>query len=140
VVVKCFRRFGATFHGEEEQQPSANVAGTSSGYQVDPHWYLDTGATDHITSDLDHLFFHERYNGNDNVQVGNGAGLHIEHIGHSSINTFTKSLALRNVLHVPRITKYLVSIHPLTNDNDVFVEFHPSFFVIKDLATRKSLL
>jgi hypothetical protein len=79
---------------------------------VDPNWYSDTGATDHITSDLDHLSFHERYHGNDNVQVGNGAGLRIEHIGHSSINTSTsKNLALRNVLHVPHITKNLISIH-----------------------------
>uniref|UniRef100_A0ACD5V3W7 Uncharacterized protein n=1 Tax=Avena sativa TaxID=4498 RepID=A0ACD5V3W7_AVESA len=101
VALKCFRRFDATFHGEEEQ-PSANVAGTSSGYQVDPNWYSDTGATDHITSDLDRLSFRERYNGNDNVQVGNGADLHIAHIGQSSINTSAKSLALRNVLHVPR--------------------------------------
>jgi histone deacetylase 1/2 len=140
VALKCFRRFDATFHGEEEQ-PSANVAGTSSGYQVDPNWYSDTGATDHITSDLDRLSFRERYNGTDNVQVGNGAGLHIEHIGQSSVNTSAeKPLALRNVLHVPKITKNLISTHRLTNDNDVSVEYFPSFFVVKDLATRKSLL
>ncbi|KAK1693377.1 hypothetical protein QYE76_010074 [Lolium multiflorum] len=73
MALKCHRRFDCSFHGEEEH-PSANIAGTNAGYQVDPNWYSDTGATDHITSDLDRLAFRERYNGTDNVQVGNGAG------------------------------------------------------------------
>jgi histone deacetylase 1/2 len=73
--------------------------------------------------------------------VGNGAGLHIAHVGHSSIITSAdKTLALRNVLHVPHITKNLISIYRLTKDNHVYVEFLPDFFVIKDLATRRTLL
>jgi histone deacetylase 1/2 len=142
VALKCYKRFDSSFHGgEPEQQPSANVAGTSSSYQVDPNWYSDTGATDHVTSDLNRLSFRERYNGNDTVQIGNGAGLHIAHIGQSSINTSAdNSLALRNVLHVPHISKNLVSIHRLTKDNDVSVEFFPSSFLVKDLATRRRLL
>nr|XP_020189698.1 N66 matrix protein-like [Aegilops tauschii subsp. strangulata] len=39
----------------------------------DNNWYLDTGATDHLTSDLDCLTMHERYGGKDQVQVANGA-------------------------------------------------------------------
>lgn len=69
VALKCFKRFNKSYHGEPEQH-TANV----TSYQVDPNWYMDTGATDHITSDLDRLSFRERYNGNDTVQVGNGAG------------------------------------------------------------------
>jgi histone deacetylase 1/2 len=108
---------------------------------VDPNWYSDTGATDHVTSNLNRLSFRERYNGNDTVQIGNGAGLHIAHIDQSSINTSAdNSLALRNVLHVPHISKNLVSIHRLTKDNDVSVEFFPSSFLVKDLATRRRLL
>jgi histone deacetylase 1/2 len=125
----------------EEEHPSVYITDTSSRYQVDPNWYSDTGATDHITSDLDLLSFHGRYNGNENVQVGNGAGFQIANIGQSSIHTSAnKALSLCNVLHVPQITKNLVSINRLTKDNDVFVEFHPYFFVVKDLATRTSLL
>ena len=42
---------------------------------------LDTGATDHLTNDLDRLTTHERYSGKDQVHVANGAGLKIS--GHS---------------------------------------------------------
>jgi hypothetical protein len=53
--------------------PSASLATTS--YQVDPNWYIDTGAMDHITSDLDRLAVRERYTGDEQVQVSNGTGL-----------------------------------------------------------------
>jgi hypothetical protein len=122
-----------------EDPPSAAVATTTS-YKVDPNWYSDTGATDHITSDLDHLAVRERYNGGEQVQVGNGAGLRILHTGHSMINTATRPLALRNILHVPDISKNLLSVHKFSRDNDVFFEYHPWYFFIKDRQSRKALL
>lgn len=104
----------------------------TASYQVDPNWYVDTGATDHITNDLDRLTIREKYHGNDHVQVGNDTGLLIANVGHSSINTTARSLDLNNVLHVPQISKNLVSIHQLTRNNIVFFEFHPDYFVVKD--------
>jgi histone deacetylase 1/2 len=74
------------------------------------------------------------------VHVGNGACLHISHVGHSSINTNAKPLHLRNVLHVPHITIFFVSAHKLTNDNEVFIEIHPHHFVVKDQVSRAKLL
>lgn len=35
----------------------------------DNNWYLDVGATDHLTNDLDHMTTRERYGGKDQVQV-----------------------------------------------------------------------
>jgi hypothetical protein len=107
-----------------DEQPSAAVAATSS-YQVDSNWYSDTGAMDHITRDLDCLAMREQYHGGDKVQVGNGAGLQIMHTGSCSINTDTRPLALNNVLHVPEISKHLLSVHKLSRDNNVFFEFYP---------------
>jgi histone deacetylase 1/2 len=94
---------------------------------------LDTGATDHIPSDLDRLAVHEQYNGGDKVHVGNGTGLRILHTGHASLRTASHSLALRNILH-------LLSIHKLAHDNDVLFEYHPWHFSIKDRQTGTSLL
>jgi hypothetical protein len=104
------------------------------------NWYSDTGATDHITSDLDRLTMRERYQGGDQVQVGNGTDLQILHIGHSSINTVDRSLALCHVLHVPDMKKHLSSVHKFSRDNDVFFEFHPWHFFIKDRQTKTTLL
>jgi hypothetical protein len=89
--------------------PSMAVAHTSS-YTIDPNWYVDTGATDHITSDLDRLALRERYHGGEQVQVGNGACLQILHSGHSTINSDHRPLTLRNILHVPDISKNLLSV------------------------------
>jgi hypothetical protein len=83
------------------------------------------GATYHITSDLDRLAIHEKYHGSDTVQVSNGAGLQILHLGSCSINTNTRPLALNNVLRVPEISKHLLSIHKLVCDNNIFFKFHP---------------
>jgi hypothetical protein len=107
---------------------------------MDPNSYNDTGATDDITSDLVHLAIHERYNGGEQVQVGNGAGLDILHTGHSSISTAERPLVLRNILHVPQIAKHLLSVHKFTLDNNVFFEFHPWHFYIKDPMTQQTLL
>jgi hypothetical protein len=132
----CWYRMDETY---QDDDPSANLAATSN-YKVDTNWFLDTGATDHITSDLDRLAIRERYSGGDQVQVGNGAGLNISHTGHSSIDTVDRPLVLRNILHVPAITKHLLSVHKFTLDNKVFFEFHPWHFLIKDHLTRQTLL
>jgi hypothetical protein len=58
-AIRCCYRMDDSYH---EEIPSAALASTSS-HKVDPNWYNDTGATDHITSDLDHLAVCECYNG-----------------------------------------------------------------------------
>ena len=107
------------YQDEPPSAPSAALAATSS-YKIDPNLYSDIGATDHITSDLDHLVVRERYHRGEQVQVSNGAGLRILHTGHSLINTTARPLALRNILHVPEIFKHLLSVHKFSRDNDVF--------------------
>jgi histone deacetylase 1/2 len=103
---------------------------------------MDTGATDHITSDLDRLAIRDAYNGNMRVHVGNGAGLHISHVVHGTLNTTAKtlSLSLRNILHVPNITKNLLFAHKLTKDNDVFIEIHLYHFIVKDQESKRRVL
>jgi histone deacetylase 1/2 len=98
-AIRCYNCYN---HAYNEDEHSANHASTS---YKDGAWYMDTGATDHITSDLDRLAVREAYNGNDRVHVGNGVGLPISHVGHGTLNTIAKPLHLRNILHVPKITK-----------------------------------
>lgn len=59
--------------------------------------------TDHVTSDLDRLTTQKGYNGNDKIQVANGTGLSISHIGDSQLSGSTHSFTLKNILHVPSI-------------------------------------
>lgn len=101
---------------------------------------MDSGATHHVTSDINNLASFVPYEGHDRLQVGNGSNLQIHNLGHCYISTTNGCLNLNGVLHVPHITKNLISISKFTKDNDVILEFHPFFCVIKDRHTRLPLL
>jgi hypothetical protein len=117
----------------------AGMVASSSNY-ADPNWYLDLGATYHITGDLEKLTMHERYNGGDQIHAANGAGMEITHVGKSILTSLSRPFHLTDVLHVPRDYKQLISIHCFNLDNNTFIELHLFFFMIKDRATRKVLL
>jgi histone deacetylase 1/2 len=56
------------------------------------------------------------------------------------IYTPHRSFTLSNVLHVPAITKPLLSVQKFCLDNNVYFEFHPRVFYVKDLNTHEILL
>jgi hypothetical protein len=66
--------------------------------------------------------------------------MHIAHVGNSIIRTPHCNLKLTKVLHVPQASKNLASIHRITSDNNVFFELHPSFFLIMDRDSRRTIL
>jgi hypothetical protein len=132
VADRCWHRYDENFVPD----PRHIAAAATTSYTMDTNWYTDMGATDHITEELDKLAFREKYNGGDQVHTANGARMNINHTGKTVIHTQTRNLNLNHVLHVPQATKNLVSVHRLTTDNDVFLEFHPNYFFIKDRGRR----
>ncbi|CAM8992261.1 unnamed protein product [Rhodiola kirilowii] len=69
-ALSCHNRFNEAYTSDEIR--SGNIADrrTSS----DGQWYLDSGATDHLTAELDRLTLQEKYTGHDKIQAANGAG------------------------------------------------------------------
>jgi hypothetical protein len=130
---QCWHRF------EEDYAPEQRTAAATSSFDIDNNRYIDSGATDHITGDLDKLTMHDRYAGADQVHAANGIGMTISRIGKTIIPTPCRDLVLKDVLHVPSTHKNLILVHRFTLDNDTFIEFHPYFFLIKDRKTRKVL-
>ncbi|OIT30912.1 hypothetical protein A4A49_12719 [Nicotiana attenuata] len=106
---------------------------------VDPAWYFDSGATHHVTSDMANLSLQADYTGNDGLAVGNGMKLPISHIGSSILSTPTRPIYLNNILHVPQISKNLLSVSEITRDNNVHMDFHPYDCYVKDLQGWKLL-
>jgi hypothetical protein len=98
----------------------ADPTGTSS---IPASWYIDSGATTHVTSDINVLSTFSPYNGPETVHIGNDTGLEIAHKGLSLLLTTLKPLTLTNVLHVSEITKKLLSVSQLTLDNNILIEF-----------------
>ena len=56
------------------------------------------------------------------------------------VHAHNRNLHLNNVLYVQQASKSLVSVHKLASDNNVFLEFHPNYFFIKDRETKRVLL
>ena len=82
----------------------------------------------------------DKYHGGDQVHTASGAGMRINHVGHNILHSPSSKLHLNNILHVPNANKSLVSVNRLACDNNVFLEFHPDHFFIKEQVTRKTLL
>lgn len=82
---------------------------------------------------------HEKYHGHDQVHNADGTGMEISHVGNSIIKTPSRDIHLNNILHVPSTSKNLLSVYRIALDNNVFLEFRPFFFLIKDQVTRKIL-
>jgi hypothetical protein len=152
IASRYHRRFKQDFLGignngkGNDKQAAAAVAGHehrhTPSYSIDPPWYADTGATNHLTSEVGKLSTQEPYRGHDQVRTANGAGMRISHVGQASLLAHnSQKLRLLNVLRVPSATRSLLSVPQLTRDNNVFAEFHRfSFFLIKDRDTRAVLL
>jgi hypothetical protein len=78
---ECWWRYG---DDDDEDKPPKETKGA---YGVDTNWYIDTGATNHVTGQLNKLNVHEPYQGRDQVHNASGQGMDIAHIGHSSLHT-----------------------------------------------------
>lgn len=84
--LKCWYCFDHTYQ-EVDEHVAATIATSSSEYDIDTNWYMDSRAADHLTNELDKLTDKEKYQGKDKVQVVNGSSLSISHIGHSHLST-----------------------------------------------------
>lgn len=57
-----------------------------------------------------------------------------------SLSAPNSHFLLKGIFHIPKISKNLLSVLKFTGDIDVFFEFHPTFFVVKERYTRKVVL
>jgi hypothetical protein len=74
------------------------------------------------------------------VALGDGTSLHVAHIGSTTVSSPSRSLSLKETLYMPLIHKNLISVHKFTHDNNVVVEFHPFFYLVKDSTTGAVLM
>lgn len=149
---ECFHRFNHAYQGHllpphvaammapthSYQDPRNATASFTPEDQLDASsslWYLDSGATNHVTSDLNHLNIHSPYTGSNIVTIGNGEGLHIQNTGSSlaKLPLSNSSIKLSHILHVPQITQNLLSANRFITDNNCAIILIPYSCAIKDL-------
>lgn len=95
-------------------------------------WIIDTGATNHMVSDLRALSTVEEVKSNSprKVHLPNGDVVLVKHIGTCPISA--RSI-IRKVLYVPQFRYNLLSVSKLTKDLQCCIAFYPDFCLFQDL-------
>ena len=115
----------------------AAAAAPLANYNVVAHsaWYIESGATNHVTQDAGISLSCSRYTSIEKLHIGNGLGLHIQFVGTTNIKTLNSlDIHLTNVLHVPAITKKLLSVSRLLTDNNAIVETRAQDHIAKGVC------
>lgn len=106
---------------------------------TDGQWYMDTGATSHVSADSGTLI-PSTASKIQSIIVGNGQKIPVRGTGTTTIPATDRNLHLNSVLYTPHIIKNLISVRKFTTDNNVSIEFDPLGFSVKDLRTGKMIL
>ena len=105
---------------------------------------MDSGASHHVTSDLQNMYLHSKHDGSDDMVISNGTSLHITHTGFTKVfslySNFSQPFTLSNVLYVPSMKKNLVFVSKFCQSNHISVELLSFSFVVKDLRTGAPLV
>ncbi|KAJ4761435.1 hypothetical protein LUZ62_071810 [Rhynchospora pubera] len=137
----CYSRYNQDPDWKPNPRFQAYNAHTQPQLTSSNDWIIDSGATNHVTSDLNNLSSFFPYQGSDNLQIGNGMGLSISHVGSTSFTLSNCSIQLNDILHVPNFSKNLISLSRLLHDNpSLIINFSSSSCTIKDLPTMTTLL
>lgn len=119
----------------------ANAAGSTSAFDVHANsiylnsWVLDSGATDHITSNLS-ILTHVHSPHSHTVNLPNGTSTPITHMGTFQFNS---KFSLHDVLYVPTFRMNLMSVSKLTRDLNCSVIFLVDSCILQDLDSKKTI-
>ena len=113
----CYNRYDENYMGSvpgakssnnvvNKLNPNAAVFIATSEMLEDDAWFADTRARNHVTSGTNNMTQKAKYNDYENLVVGDGNKLTIQHVGSGSIITDNNDvLVLNEMLHGPAITK-----------------------------------
>ena len=138
-ALDCYHRMDFAYQGRHPPIKLAAMAATSNCSQGGDTWLTDTGATNHLTANLNNLQGPATYKGTEQVSVGNGQSIPINNIGNGQLCTKFYNFRLQNLLHSPRISSNLLSVHKLCKENNCSCYFDSNKFLIQDLPSGKVL-
>ncbi|KAJ4817812.1 hypothetical protein LUZ62_030378 [Rhynchospora pubera] len=130
------------YQPDPNYQPKQAYVAQPTNVPNSNEWILDSGASHHVTNDINNLSAFFDYQGQDNLQIGDGTGLPIHHIGTTSFSFSNNiTITLKNTLHVPTFSRNLISLSKLLLDNpSLIITFSNSSCFLKDHHTKIILL
>ncbi|KAM1893025.1 hypothetical protein ACFX14_036122 [Malus domestica] len=123
VALNCFHRNNYAYQGEHPLATltalTAMTAHSSSDFNANQAWIMDTGATYHMTGDPNDLNVITHFEEDQQITVGSGECLPVKNTCSNSLYTPYKTLNLLTVLHVPNLAASLLSIYTLCKETNV---------------------
>ncbi|CAL2230550.1 unnamed protein product [Prunus armeniaca] len=137
-ALDCYHRSNYVYQGSP---PPASITAMAAQtyFSPDAVWIADSGACHHTVPHMTTMDSASPCTFSDQVRVGNGEGLRIDHIGSAYIPTATSSLSLSSVFHVPQLTANLFYVYHLCRDNNCRMIFDQFGFSIQDKVTNRVL-
>jgi hypothetical protein len=130
---RCIKHFDASVTGP----PQKSAPAAMMSYGVDTNWFIDSRATDHVTSKLDKLTIRDKYGGHDQVHSASGTGMRISYIRSSILHTPTSNIHLDKILHVPQASKSLFQFIVLRVIIMLFLSSTPINFSTRNRVQRR---
>ena len=105
---------------EEKKEATAVIAETNISEATSAGWIIDTGATEHMSYDRSSFSSYKELKPFKPVRVGNSAIIRAIGVGDVRVTSQllsgrSKELILKDVLHVPRLTRKLLSVSATTD-------------------------
>lgn len=120
---------------DTDDEMDTGYAGMVSCYLAEAcnnEWIIDTGASHHMTGNIDILEQIEECRDGSKVNLPTEQTSSISHTG---LVKLSNELKLNNVLYVPAFRHNLLSVKKLAQDSHCKVTFHSSFCIIQDSDT-----
>ncbi|PKU72583.1 hypothetical protein MA16_Dca026042 [Dendrobium catenatum] len=95
----CWHRLNANYVPSQGSSKNSNALVAKSEGHTGADWYIDSGASSHMTNNLENLAPYNTYNGNDTVTIGDGRSIPIAHTGAGILPTPASKLVLSRLLH-----------------------------------------
>lgn len=116
-----------------------NVAGIvlHTSFLQNDLWIVDTGATNHMTANLDILSDVQEAAKGNFVTLPNGHKSTVTHFGKL---IFEQGIELSNVFYVPEFQYNLISVNQLIKDLQCSITFFPDFCVLQGLHNGEAKL
>ncbi|PKU80787.1 Retrovirus-related Pol polyprotein from transposon TNT 1-94 [Dendrobium catenatum] len=134
----CWHRLNTQYIPSTSSQSKKALLTTNDN--ASSSWFLDSGASSHLSNSLENLNIANPYHGHESVTVGDGRSVNISHSGDGLLPTPSRKLVLSQIFHSPSFQFNLISISQLIKDNRISIIFDKFGFTIKDSTTHQVLL
>lgn len=99
-------------------------------------WILDSGVTDHITTDLNNFETYKPLETSNQITIANGTSVPIT--GQGKVDLYP-ILSIKQVLHVLNLATNLISVHQLTKQLNCRSIFYPHTCEFQDMNAGKMI-